>query len=98
MQGPFEDTGDDDFSEVELSLSVRCTSDETMDVTSNDLVLDPNHPDVAPVGVLGSPRWIPATALQPAATGREQDESCSQGVEQDAVTAAPLGRATGQCN
>jgi hypothetical protein len=49
-QGPFEDTGDDDFSEVELSLSVRCTSDETMDVTSHDLVLDPAHPDVAPVG------------------------------------------------
>jgi hypothetical protein len=49
-QGPFEDAGDEDFSEVEFTLNVRCTSDDTMEVTSNDLQLDPNHPDVAPVG------------------------------------------------
>ena len=35
---------------MEFTLSVRCTADDTMDVTSNDLQLDPNHPGVAPVG------------------------------------------------
>lgn len=35
---------------MEFTLNVRCTSDDTMDVTSNDLQLDPNHPDVVPVG------------------------------------------------
>ncbi len=42
--------------DVEMALNVKCTSDETMEVTSNDLQLDPNHPEVCPVGqTLGTP-------------------------------------------
>lgn len=51
MTSPFESVGDDDeWTDVEMTLNVKCTSDETMDVTSNDLVLDPLHPEVCPVG------------------------------------------------
>lgn len=35
---------DDDWIDVTFSLDVRCTSDDTMDVTSDDLQLDPAHP------------------------------------------------------
>eukprot|EP00884_Botryococcus_braunii_P011957 jgi/Botrbrau1/20762/Bobra.0696s0001.1 len=57
MTSPFESVGDEDeWTDVEMSLNVKCTSDETMDVTSNDLVLDPEHPEVYPVGMpLGKP-------------------------------------------
>ena len=39
-------------AQVELSLSIRCMSEGTLDVTSNDFLLDPQHPDVCPVGAL----------------------------------------------
>ena len=39
-------------AQVELSLSIRCMSEGTLDVTSNDFMLDPQHPDVCPVGAL----------------------------------------------
>ena len=50
MKGPFDDIGDNDFTDVELSLSIICTADDTIDVTSNDFTLDQRHPDVHPVG------------------------------------------------
>ena len=50
MKGPFDDIGEKDFTDVELSLHVLCTSDDTQDVTSNDFILDHKHPDVYPVG------------------------------------------------
>lgn len=50
MKGPFDDIGDNDFTDVELSLNITCTSDDTIDVTSNDFLLDRLHPEVHPVG------------------------------------------------
>ena len=50
MKGVFEDAGEEDFMDVEMSLNVKCTSEDTMDVTSNDLTLDVKHPEVHPVG------------------------------------------------
>ncbi len=35
---------DDDFLDVQLALDVRCTSDDTISVTSKDLQLDPSYP------------------------------------------------------
>lgn len=49
MRTIYEATEDDDFTDVTLSLDVRCTGDETVSVTSNDLRLDPEFPDVRPV-------------------------------------------------
>jgi len=46
----FEDAGENDFMDVEMTLNVKCTSDDTMDVTSNDLQLDNRYPDICPVG------------------------------------------------
>lgn len=52
MQSPFEDTGEEDaLTEVEFHLRVFCVSDGTLNVTSNDLTLDPNHPDIMPIGM-----------------------------------------------
>ena len=50
MKGPFDDIGEQDFTDVELSLNILCTSEDTIDVTSNDFVLDQMHPEVYPVG------------------------------------------------
>ncbi|CAL5228381.1 g11504 [Coccomyxa viridis] len=55
MKGPFDDIGDNDFTDVELSLNITCTSDDTIDVTSNDFLLDRLHPEVHPVGYPGGP-------------------------------------------
>lgn len=41
---------EDECTEIELQLNVFCTSDETIDVTSNDIILDPLHAEVKPVG------------------------------------------------
>jgi hypothetical protein len=50
LKGAFEEAGEDDLTEVQLSLHVKCTGDETLDVTSSDFVLDAEHPEVYPVG------------------------------------------------
>lgn len=51
MQSPFEDTGEDNaLQEVEFTLNVFCSQDDTLNVTSNDLELDRNNPDIAPIG------------------------------------------------
>ncbi|KAK9804348.1 hypothetical protein WJX72_008349 [[Myrmecia] bisecta] len=49
MKSPFESGEDDDWTDVEFHLNVKCTGDDTMDVTSNDIQCDPRHPDVRPV-------------------------------------------------
>lgn len=50
MKSVFEGADEDAFMEVELALSIKCSSDGTMDVTSNDFRLDEAHPSVCPVG------------------------------------------------
>lgn len=51
MLSPFEDTGEEEaLTEIELRLNVFCSSDDQLSVTSNDLELDPAHPDVRPIG------------------------------------------------
>ena len=51
MKSPFEDTGlEDALTEVEFTLNVFCSQDNTLSVTSNDLVL--SDPDIRPVGEL----------------------------------------------
>ena len=45
--------GDDDWTDVELRLDVACTTTDALDVTSNDLTLDPRCPGVRPVGYTG---------------------------------------------
>ena len=47
MKSPLE-AEEDDFTDVELTLDVTCTSDSTMDVTSDFLVPDPKYPDITP--------------------------------------------------
>jgi len=49
MKSYLDPTEDDDFTEVELTLDVTCTTDATMDVTSDMLMPDPRYPDIVPV-------------------------------------------------
>lgn len=49
MKSYLDTTEDDDFTEVELTLDVTCTTDATMDVTSDMLMPDPRYPDIVPV-------------------------------------------------
>ena len=42
MKTIYEPAEDDDIIDVVLTLDVRCTGDETLSVTSDDLHLDPN--------------------------------------------------------
>lgn len=52
MKSPFEDMGEEDsLTEIEFTLSVFCSQDGTLNVTTNDLNLDPSHPEVRPIGV-----------------------------------------------
>ncbi|KAL4430045.1 hypothetical protein ABPG77_004415 [Micractinium sp. CCAP 211/92] len=44
MKSIYEAAEDDDFLDVQLALDVRCTSDDTISVTSKDLQLDPSYP------------------------------------------------------
>jgi DNA-directed RNA polymerase II subunit RPB3 len=50
MKSIYEAADDEDFTDVELRLDIKCTSDETLSVTSDDFILDPRHPDIRPVG------------------------------------------------
>jgi DNA-directed RNA polymerase II subunit RPB3 len=47
MKSPFESDADDDFTDVELSIDVKCTTDDTLDVS------------VTPHAALVCVRWIP---------------------------------------
>ena len=48
------DTNDDEenaLMDIVFTMDVKCTGDDTLDVTSNDLQLDHNFQDIHPVGV-----------------------------------------------
>lgn len=47
MKSPLE-SEEDDFTDVEFTLDVTCTSDATMEVTSDFLIPDPKYPDIVP--------------------------------------------------
>ena len=46
----YENASDGDKVDVTLKLHVKCDSDDTISVTSHDMILDPNFPTVMPVG------------------------------------------------
>lgn len=50
MKSIYEAGDDDDFLDVTFRLDVKCTSDDTIAVTSKDLQTDPAFPDIVPVG------------------------------------------------
>jgi DNA-directed RNA polymerase II subunit RPB3 len=51
MKSIYEAADDEsDIIDVELSLEIKATTDDTISVTSDHMVLDPNHPEIAPVG------------------------------------------------
>lgn len=49
MKRPFEGTEETDITDIHFTLDVRCTSDQTLYVTTDDLMLDPNFPEIKPV-------------------------------------------------
>jgi DNA-directed RNA polymerase II subunit RPB3 len=48
MRRPFEATSEMDIIDVSMTLDVKCTQDTTLYITTDDLVLDANYPDVRP--------------------------------------------------
>ncbi|KAG1666243.1 hypothetical protein FOA52_011545 [Chlamydomonas sp. UWO 241] len=48
MCRPFEATSDTDIIDVSMTLDVKCTTETTLYITTDDLVLDANYPDVRP--------------------------------------------------
>lgn len=50
MKSIYEASEDNDLVDVELSLHVKCTSDDTISITSDDMQLDPRMNTVWPVG------------------------------------------------
>ncbi|KAK9822850.1 hypothetical protein WJX81_003391 [Elliptochloris bilobata] len=65
MKSVFEGADEEDFMEVELSLSVRCMSEGTLDVTSNDFLLDPLHPEVHPIGYVPPGQPVDRSRVEP---------------------------------
>lgn len=56
MIRPFEATGEEnEITDVVFSLNVKCTSDSTQNVTTDDLQLDPGFPDVRPINYQTGP-------------------------------------------
>lgn len=49
MHRPFEVATGDEVTDIHFSLNISCTSDSTQYVTSDDLVIDPDHPEVVPI-------------------------------------------------
>lgn len=50
MKSIYEASGDDDLIDIELSLDIKCTQDDTLSITSDHFELDRNYPEVCPVG------------------------------------------------
>ena len=70
--------------DVQMSLNVKCTSEDTMDVTSDDLILDASHPDVHPVGEYGGLHYLfPGAHLNTQGCQRRDQALCPFGVLTD---------------
>eukprot|EP00889_Picochlorum_renovo_P004046 jgi/Picre1/31076/NNA_006431.t1 len=50
MKTIYEAGEDEEVQDVVMSLDIVCTTEDTLNVTSNDLILDPSYPRVAPIG------------------------------------------------
>jgi len=53
MKTIYEAGEDEEVEDVVFSLDIVCTSEDTLSVTSDDLILDSNYPRVAPIGYRG---------------------------------------------
>lgn len=53
MKTIYEAGEDEEVEDVVFTLDVVCTSEDTLSVTSDDLILDSNYPRVAPIGYRG---------------------------------------------
>lgn len=49
MKRPFEAVDENDITDITFALDVKCTTDQTLAITTDDLTLDPNFPEVRPV-------------------------------------------------
>jgi DNA-directed RNA polymerase II subunit RPB3 len=50
MKTIYEAGEDEEVQDVVLTLDISCQTEDTMSVTSDDLILDPQYPRVAPIG------------------------------------------------
>ena len=53
MVRPFEAVNDSDITDIVFTLDVKCTGEQTIQVTTDDLVLDPAHPSICPINYGG---------------------------------------------
>jgi len=53
MVRPFEAVNEGDLTDIVFTLDVKCTGDQTIHVTTDDLVLDPAHPEICPINYGG---------------------------------------------
>ena len=49
MKRPFEATDENDLTDIVFNLDIKCTTDQTLAITTDDLVLDPGYPEIRPV-------------------------------------------------
>ena len=50
MKRPFEVTDpDNDLADIYFTLDVKCTTDQTLAITTDDLILDPRFPQIRPI-------------------------------------------------
>lgn len=49
MKRPFEATSEHDLTDIVFSLDVKCITEGTLPVTTDDLILDASYPEIRPV-------------------------------------------------
>jgi DNA-directed RNA polymerase II subunit RPB3 len=49
MKRPFEATDETDLTDITFTLDVKCTTDQTLAITTDDLILDGNNPEIRPI-------------------------------------------------
>lgn len=55
MKRPFEATSEHDLIDIVFTLDVKCTTEGTLHITTDDLILDPGYPEIRPVNY----RFVP---------------------------------------